>query len=50
MPYGLVVFDEKTSFFTKNTKDNQHKILIINDFIYAPTPDGFETMYCTIIM
>ncbi|MEI6709253.1 MAG: hypothetical protein WCK96_19190 [Methylococcales bacterium] len=35
---GLMVFDEKQPFFTKNIINKRRNTLISNDFIHAPTP------------
>ncbi|MEI6707096.1 MAG: hypothetical protein WCK96_08180 [Methylococcales bacterium] len=35
---GLMVFDEKQPFFTKNIINKRRNTLIANDFIHAPTP------------
>lgn len=35
---GLMIFDEKQPFFTKNITNKRRNTLIINGFIHAPTP------------
>ena len=37
---GLMVFDEKQPFFTKNITNKRRNTLITNDFIHAPTLAG----------
>ena len=42
---GLMVFDEKQPFFTKNIINKRRNTLIANDFIHAPTPFAYINTY-----